>query len=375
MAIARILIVEDEILIARKIESSLCQLGYEVVGIASDAEVAIQKTTESYPDLVLMDIVIQGDRDGVTVAQQLRDRFQIPVIYLTAYADEETLQRAKLTQPLGYILKPFNRRDLRVAIEIALSRHQIEVDLQNRQIDHQASSGAESNHPVPLRLEHLSILSHELRIPLSVIKISASMLGDYGHRLSEQSKQECLNRIQIASDSINQLLEDVLTLGRTGSSQTQFTPSYLDIVNFCQEMLNSLRWNLGEQSHELTFFCPQDCIFAYVDAKLLWHLLNNLLTNAIKYSPQGGEVNFTLECQDNELVFMVQDAGIGIPEADQPRLFEPFRRGSNVGELPGTGLGLAIAQRAAELHGGVITLQSQIGQGTTFVVRIPLNIL
>lgn len=128
MASGRILIVEDEILVAREIESHLIEMEYEVVGIAIDATTALQQIAETAPDLVLMDINLQGEQHGITLAKQVRDRFQIPLIYITAYADDDTLERAKLTHPSGYVLKPFNERDLRVAIELALFRHQTSVD-------------------------------------------------------------------------------------------------------------------------------------------------------------------------------------------------------------------------------------------------------
>jgi CheY-like chemotaxis protein len=123
MSSASVLVVEDENIVARDILSMLKDLGYLVAAVASSGEEAIEKAAIKRPDVVLMDIVLKGEVDGVQAAQEIRTRFQIPVIYLTAYADEETLQRAKLTEPFGYILKPFEERELHVAIELALYRH------------------------------------------------------------------------------------------------------------------------------------------------------------------------------------------------------------------------------------------------------------
>jgi len=129
MANAQILVVEDEGIVAKDIENTLKKLGYAVPAIASSGEEAIKKATETLPDLVLMDIVLEGYMDGVEAAEQIRDRFDIPVVYLTAYADNKTLQRAKITEPYGYILKPFSERELYTAIEIALYKHQMERKL------------------------------------------------------------------------------------------------------------------------------------------------------------------------------------------------------------------------------------------------------
>ncbi|OPY16384.1 MAG: two-component response regulator [Methanomethylovorans sp. PtaU1.Bin073] len=125
MTDAKILVVEDENIVALEIKKRLQKLGYIVPGVASTGEDAIIKAEGILPDLVLMDIMLKGEIDGIRAAGEIRSRFNMPVIYLTAYSDEETLERAKLTEPYGYILKPFEEEDLRTTIEIALYRHQV----------------------------------------------------------------------------------------------------------------------------------------------------------------------------------------------------------------------------------------------------------
>jgi PAS domain S-box-containing protein len=130
---ARILIVEDEGIVAFNIQNRLERLGYYVVANVSSGEEAIDATVEGKPDLVLMDIKLEGTIDGIEAAARIRNRFQIPIVYLTAYTDAETLNRAKLTEPYGYILKPFEARDLGTTIEIALYKHQMEQQLRERE--------------------------------------------------------------------------------------------------------------------------------------------------------------------------------------------------------------------------------------------------
>jgi diguanylate cyclase len=124
MTSVKILIVEDELLIANNLARKLTTLGYQVVEIVSSGEKAIQMVAEKQPDLVLMDVVIKGEIDGIETASQIHKKYDIPIIYLTAYADGETLNRAKATNPLGYIVKPFKEKELQVTIEIALQKHQ-----------------------------------------------------------------------------------------------------------------------------------------------------------------------------------------------------------------------------------------------------------
>ncbi len=129
VAKSRILVVEDEGIVALDIRGLLRNLGYEVSAIVSSGEKAVDSTAKTNPDLVLMDIKLKGRIDGVDAAEQIRAEFDIPVVYLTAYADEATLQRAKVTEPFGYLIKPFEERELQTAIEMALYKHEMEKRL------------------------------------------------------------------------------------------------------------------------------------------------------------------------------------------------------------------------------------------------------
>src|SRR4051794_27643473 len=131
MAAKRILIVEDEGIIAKDIERALRKLAYAVSGIVSTGEEALLHVADERPDLVLMDIMLKGDIDGIETAQRVRQQFGVPVVYLTAFGDPTTLQRATATAPFGYVLKPFEDRDLYAAVESALYRNQMERDLRS----------------------------------------------------------------------------------------------------------------------------------------------------------------------------------------------------------------------------------------------------
>ena len=133
MGSIKVLIVEDENIVALEIKSRLKKLGYMVPSVASTGEEAIRKAEAFLPDLVLMDIMLKGNIDGIEAAKQISQKMDIPVVYLTAYADNQTLERAKVTAPYGYILKPFEENDLRTSIEIALFNHQLIKKLKNKE--------------------------------------------------------------------------------------------------------------------------------------------------------------------------------------------------------------------------------------------------
>ena len=125
MANTKVFILEDENIVAKDIEQSLKKLGYDVVGVASSGEKVKELLNEGLkPEIFLMDIMIKGDMDGIEVAEYVKEKYNLPVIFLTAYADENTLSKAKITEPYGYILKPFKEIDLHTTIEMALYKHQ-----------------------------------------------------------------------------------------------------------------------------------------------------------------------------------------------------------------------------------------------------------
>lgn len=133
MTKSKILIVEDELITAMDMKNRLEDFGYSVPFTVASGEEAIEKVEEICPDLVLMDVMLEGDMDGIQAAEQIHARFDIPVVYLTAYADDNTLQRAKITEPFGYILKPFEEKELLTIIEIALYKHKMEIELKERE--------------------------------------------------------------------------------------------------------------------------------------------------------------------------------------------------------------------------------------------------
>ncbi len=129
MSSVKILVVEDESIVAMDIKHRLESMDYVVPAVASSGEEAVEKVSETLPDLILMDIVLRGEMDGIEAAQIIKDNYNIPVLYLTAYSDEKTLKRAKITGPFGYIIKPFEDRELHSAIEVARYKHEIETKL------------------------------------------------------------------------------------------------------------------------------------------------------------------------------------------------------------------------------------------------------
>lgn len=363
MSASRILIVEDEEIVAFDIETILMSLDYEVLAIVASGEEAIALAEKMRPNLVLMDIMLKGSINGVEAAQKIRTSFNIPVVYLTAHTDVSTLQDAKITEPFGYIIKPFNEKELQTTIEIALLRHQAE--------DRMRQALAKEKELSELRASFISTATHEFRTPLTIIQGSAGLLEGYYQNLMDERGNKHLQRIKTSVNQMTQLIDDVLLICEAEEGQLKFQPTSLDLVEFCHELVEDLQMSVGEK-HDIAVTVHGDCTNACMDKRLLQHILTNLLSNGIKYSPNGGRVDFELVCSDGTATFHIRDRGIGIPPENLSQLFKSFYRASNVGQIKGTGLGLHIIKNCVDLHGGEIAVESTVGMGTTFTVILPL---
>lgn len=223
-----------------------------------------------------------------------------------------------------------------------------------------------------MKTRFVSLVSHEFRTPLGVTMSAVEVLRHYRERITEEKRTELLEDIHSATLQMSGLMEQVLLLGRAEAGKINWRPTALDLPELCGKLVDEGLSALNRRC-PVSFSVEGDFSGALMDEALVRHIIGNLLSNAVKYSPEGSLVDFKLCRQDEEAVFIVQDCGIGIPAADQARLFEAFHRASNVGETPGTGLGLLLVKRCVELHHGCLQMQSQEGVGTTFTVRLPLR--
>ncbi|MEQ9237680.1 PAS domain-containing sensor histidine kinase [Coleofasciculus sp. E2-BRE-01] len=230
---------------------------------------------------------------------------------------------------------------------------------------------AEQQELSELKSRFLGTVSHEFRTPLTTILSSSEMLERYSDRLSPERKTVHFHKISQCVGYMTQLLEDILIYSKADAEKLEFNPTVVNLSEFCQNLVEDLHLEAANQQR-IQFKCNDDDICGNFDPKLLRQILSNLLTNALKYSPNGDPVDFELNLEENQAIIIIRDRGIGIPANDQVHLFEPFHRAQNTGTINGTGLGLAIVKKAVDLHQGKISVQSKIDIGTTFTVKLPL---
>lgn len=222
-----------------------------------------------------------------------------------------------------------------------------------------------------LKVYFISSICHQLRSLLNVISFSNSLLRRHAHQWTVEKKQPYLERIQVATEQIAQLLDEVLLFGKSEIAKLQYEPKLVDLQGFSQALSQQLQPMTVAAQQSIHLVSRGNCCCAWADPNLLQPVLMNLLSNAIKYSPSGSTIEFELDCQVDHTMYQIKDTGIGIPVADQARLFEPFHRGSNVGTIQGTGLGLATVKNLLDLQAGQIKVVSEVGVGTTVTVTLP----
>lgn len=223
-----------------------------------------------------------------------------------------------------------------------------------------------------LKSRLILMTSNEFRIPISTIFATTELLENYGRTWSEDKKVQHYQLIESSVKRMTELLDNVLILGKADAGKLELNPAPLPLKKFCTNLVEEIQ--LAKSEHQkIAFSYSGDCITVCLDEKLLQNILRNLLANSLKYSHQNTTVNFSCSCQKAEVIFEIQDQGIGIPLEEKTQIFESFYRAKNVGNVPGNGLGLTIVQKSVELQGGKITVNSEVGVGTTFTVTIPLQ--
>jgi PAS domain S-box-containing protein len=310
---------------------------------------------EFNPSIDEVELFLQGDRQVITSGEPLHTEeavtnFNGEVRWLQTTKVPILGSDRQTTHVLGVSTDITERKQVENAVRQALEREKELGELKTR---------------------FVSMASHEFRTPLATILALTETLVAYRHRLTEPEIDLRFTKIKLQIDHLKDIMDDVLLLGRMQARRMEFNPVMSDIDDLCRSVIDEFQ-SRPELGREIQYRVIGTNRRVMLDKKLIRQITNNLVSNAVKYSPAGSVVFVEIDFTDTQVRLRVKDAGIGIPEADLKHLFEPFHRASNVGAISGTGLGLVITKEAIELHGGTITVDSTLDSGSTFEVVIPL---
>lgn len=295
----------------------------------------------------------------------------LPFVFLTSLQDIgiSTDHLEDLIDEIIHV--PIKKIELQTKLRILMRSRSYSLQLQaaKQQLDEALSQEKELNQ---LKSRFISMVSHEFRNPLNSISGMAQILKTYGDGLTPEKKAEVFEQLERNVVKMQDLLDDVLAISRKDLNKLQFKPAPLDLEIFCRSLIDHIQTTFSHKQ-PINFLYQTEQKQFNLDQKLLHHILTNLLANACKYSPPNSPIDFEVCCQDSDIVFTIRDRGIGIPPEDLPHLFDSFYRARNTRDVQGTGLGLAIAKQYVDLHQGKISVTSELNQGSTFIVTIPVE--
>lgn len=375
MAKERILIVEDNGAARQDIQDALERSGFVVAGCCGPGDDVVRMAEEMTPDLILMDMSLQGDMDGVEAAGEIGRRCDLPVVFLTDSADDEILHRTKELGPLSYLFKPVDHSELRAAIEVGLYKHQMERELRQARQAAEAASRAKTS--------FLATISHELRTPMNGVlgMTELLLLSDLGDPYREN-----VQLIKDSAMSLLSVLNQIIDYSKLEASSLKLQEMDFRIEDMVTGVLSQFKRNASEKGVAVKYSIdPEVPGWLRGDSGKLRQVLSNLVNNSVKFTPAGqvmvdvspveAKGNDTDENDPVGVQITVQDTGIGIPADKQHEVFESF----NLAEdhlshaSGGLGLGLAIVNRLLVILGGKIACSSEEGRGSTFSVTIPFS--
>jgi signal transduction histidine kinase len=369
----KIIIIEDEPQIRDEVMDWLRFEGYEALG-AENGRVGLETIQKEIPDLIICDIAMP-DMDGHEVLISVRSdvRFShIPFVFLTADVEHSSVRRGMNMGADDYLTKPFTHAEVLGTIRSRLEK-KISYERQTQsQLNALITALSEEREKNLLKSRLVAMFSHDFRNPLSSILSSSNIIRNYEARLTPERKHYHFNSIDGAVYRLVQMLEEMVVVAEIEGGHLDYIPQPVDLETFTNAMLEEFRL-IDQNSHVL--ICENGIKQPIVaDPKLLRHIMTNLITNALKYSPTGKDVQVNITPKGDTFTITVQDLGMGIPADDIAHLFDPFFRASNAKHLKGSGLGLSIVKSCVECHLGAITVTSEENIGTTFVVTLPLKI-
>lgn len=363
---SRILVVDDSEMARRQINFFLKKDGYDVYE-AKSGEEALWLVHEVDPELILMDVSMDG-MDGMETCRRLKDdedNSTLPVIFLSAKGERDEIVKGFKSGAIDYIVKPFHPTESLTRIRTHLRVKKL-AELREKNI-------LELKHLNKTKDRVLRIASHDLRNPVAAIAGLAEFLKDDCDNLSEGQK-EIVDCIEEAGKSVVLLLNELLDISAFDSGHLELNKEELNLCKLVYNLVPLFRGEADRKDITLTFNCEGELPKAYIDRQQIRRVVDNLLSNALKFTPTGGNVSVKVITEEKGICLQVDDTGPGIPIEEADRLFIEFGKTSNIptGGEKSTGLGLSICQRIVKAHNGSINYLNLPEGGARFSVILPV---
>lgn len=369
-----ILVVDDTPANLRLLSNVLSKAGYRHLE-ASDGEEAIELAKEHEPDLILLDIMMPG-LSGFEVVEQIKKDavlMDVPIIFLSSLTDTDDKVQAFKAGGVDYITKPFQKEETLARINTHLKIRFLQKQL-NERIKILREREIELSRLNQKKDDLVRTVSHDIKNPLTGIIGLVKLMRD-SDKITPEEQIQMLSVIEDSGSNLLNLVREILDRESRKTEPEELDYSQTEIYDLIQRIISMNKAKSVLKNIQLNYSVTPRDLQTEIDQNKIEIAINNLVSNALKFTPSGGKVHIEIFQQNDELFIKVNDTGIGIPEKMQSNLFKDThkysREGTN-GEV-GTGLGLDIVQLYVELHGGKIWVESDLKIGTTFYITIPIN--
>ncbi len=342
---------------------------------ASDGVDALEKIRE-IPNIDVAVVDLNMPRmDGFSLLKELKEiNPDMKTIIITAYGNMTNVRTAMSLGASDYITKPINFNDFENSLN-NVSKNAFDIKLSKeiaRQAELKLKDALKKEKDLnDMKSGFLSMVSHEYRNPLTIIQTSADLMRmNLGRQINDKQNNH-LNKIHSAVKLMTEMLDDVVKVASIDSGEERLNLEEMDICLVLKTIIEEIKL-IDRDKHDIKTELSCKSLKYLSDSNLLRYIFSNLISNAVKYSPEGSEIQVNLKIHNEHLIFDINDNGIGIKENDMNKIFQPFYRAGNVGKTQGTGLGLSIVKKSVEQLKGSIGLTSMLNSGTNIKVKLPL---
>ena len=282
----------------------------------------------------------------------------------TTELNEKNIKYKKSQLALTYLLEDVNesRKEMQELNE--------KINLKSEELVEALQQEKELNE---MKTRFVSMASHEFRTPLGAITFASGFIKKYWNKISEKDRNAKFNKIDKQVKHMTTMLDDLLTFGKAEAGKIANNPKAFALNDFFKPIIEEV-YSQTNNTHQIKLTDNTENCNLFIDEKLGRNIFINLFNNAIKFSPDKSKIDFYVEKKEKTYIFKIKDYGIGIAEKDLESIFAPFNRGSNVETIQGTGLGLSIVKESCDIIKGTIKIESKIGEGTCFIVELPILI-
>lgn len=363
---ANILVVDDIAPNIRLVAGLLGPEGFEV-SFANSGKKALEQVTANDFDLILLDIMMP-DMDGISVCKAIKempDKREIPIIFLTGKTDEMSIASAFEAGGVDYLYKPFNPVELvaRVRTHLELKHARDVISQTNRELQE----------ALTFKNQFLSLASHDLKNPLGAVNAYLGMIQKDSETTIGPKSARFLESMQGMTQHMLELVATFLDKTALEMGRIEIKPKFINLLDIVRPVVEFYQPKAHNKGQTLTLKHSSDEIWLTADKNRLYQIIENLVSNAVKYSPLGSPIEVTASDHKDKVELRVKDQGPGFSEEDKTKLFGYFQRlgAQPTGNESSVGVGLALTRQIVELHEGTIRVESEQGQGATFVVELP----